>query len=187
MSFEIPTRQEKIGLRIEWVLDGPLIRPYLRRLELRGDETILEIGCGGGAVTRQLLRLLPRGKVVGVDPSAYWVDYARKRLRRAPNVELFAADVLSLNLEPGNFDAALLHYVLHDIGAADRPTTMERIYELLKDGGRLFLREPAKESHGMPSDEIRGLTESAGFREESGVVRTAFLVGVHFDGVFRKV
>jgi len=187
MSFENPTREERIGFWLEWMLSGPLIRPYLVRLGLRGDETLLEIGFGGGAVTRQLARVLRNGRVVGVDPSAYWIEVGKRRLRKAKHVSLFAGDVLSVDLAPATFDAVLFHYVLHDIPTAERPSTFDRIYELLKDGGRLYLREPTKASHGMPAAEIRRLAESVGLREVSGEERTARILGPQFFGVFEKV
>ncbi|MGB2982821.1 MAG: class I SAM-dependent methyltransferase [Candidatus Bipolaricaulia bacterium] len=187
MSFESPTRLEKIAFRIEWNLSGPLIAPYLKGLGLQGDETVLEVGCGGGAVTRHLARLLPHGRVIGVDPSAYWVEHARGRLRRVRNVALFVGDVLSADISPESLDAALFHYVLHDIPAADRPTTLARIEELLKPGGRLFLREPTREAHGMRPDKIRGLLSSVGLREEQAHEKKAFLLGAQLHGIFRKV
>ncbi|CAN5514465.1 hypothetical protein BH18ACT1_BH18ACT1_10740 [soil metagenome] len=42
-------------------------RTVLDRLPLRGDETVLDAGCGSGRVTRLLLERLPDGHVVGVD------------------------------------------------------------------------------------------------------------------------
>ena len=186
MSFENPTRFEKIGMRVEWTLSGPLIALYLRGLELRGDEVLLEVGCGGGAVTKQLSRLLPRGRVIGVDPSTYWVEYTRRRLRRLRNVTIHAGDLLTADIDSETFDAVLFHYVLHDIAASDRPTTLGHVYELLKEDGRLFLREPTKESHGISPSEIRSLTGSAGFREERFRERKAMLFGSGFEGTFRK-
>jgi ubiquinone/menaquinone biosynthesis C-methylase UbiE len=186
MSFENPTTFEKIGLRIEWGLYGPLVALYLKGLGLQGGETLLEVGCGGGAVTHRLAQLLPNGRIVGVDPSAYWVEYARRRLRRLRNVELHVGDVLTADIAPGTFDAALFHYVLHDIAAADRPSTLARIEELLKPDGRLFVREPLKEKHGMKPDEIRALAVSVGLREEQARVERAFPLGKHFQGIFRK-
>jgi ubiquinone/menaquinone biosynthesis C-methylase UbiE len=186
MSFENPTRRDKIEFRIEWGLSGPLIAPYLKKLGLQGGETLLEVGCGGGAVTRRLAQLLPNGRVVGVDPSTYWVEYARERLRRLRNVALHVGDVLTADIAPGTFDAALFHYVLHDIAAADRPSTLARIEELLKPDGRLFVREPMKEKHGMKPDEIRTLAVSVGLREEQAREKRAFLLGTHFQGIFRK-
>jgi len=186
MSFENPTPFEKIGFRLEWALTGPLITPYLRGLALRGDEIVLEVGSGGGAVTKHLARLLPRGRVVGVEPSAYWCDVARKRLAEAKNVSFLTGDVLSVDLAPETFDAALFHYVLHDIPTADRPSSVERIYELLKDDGCLFVREPTKQSHGIPAAEVRVLAASVGLREERGVERTGRLLKPEFSAVFRK-
>ena len=187
MSFENPTTFEKIGFRIEWVLSGPLIAAYLRNFGLEGNETLLEVGCGGGAVTRQLSRLLPNGRAIGIDPSAYWVDYARNRLRGRRNVSLHVGDVLTADIEPGSFDAVLFHYVLHDISAIDRPSTLDRVYELLKADGKLFLREPTKENHGMSVTEIRSLTGAVGFHEERSQERRAMLFGSSFEGIFRKV
>src|SRR5687767_1327382 len=49
--------------QLEWAHD------VLGRLELAGDERVLDAGCGTGRVTRLLLDRLPRGQVVGVDAS----------------------------------------------------------------------------------------------------------------------
>jgi len=186
MSFENPTALEKIAFRIEWSFSGPLIATYLRRLGIEGDETLLEIGCGGGAVTRKLSHLLPNGHVVGIDPSAYWVGYARRQLQDLRNVTLHVGDVLTVNLASEAFDAALFHFVLHEIDSGDRPSTLSRIYDLLKDNGRLFLREPTKSGHGISVSETRSLLESVGFREEHGRAGRKRLTGRTFEGIFRK-
>ena len=44
-------------------------RAVIDRLDLRGDETVLDAGCGSGRVTRLLLERLPEGRVIGVDSS----------------------------------------------------------------------------------------------------------------------
>ena len=54
----------------------------LDRLPLRGDETVLDAGCGSGRVTRLLLERLPRGHVVAVDSAPSMVEHAREALRR---------------------------------------------------------------------------------------------------------
>jgi len=70
MGFEAPTFGERLGVWLGWALIPVLIEPYVRRLGLRGDERLLEIGCGGRAVTGVLTRAVPRGSVTAVDPSA---------------------------------------------------------------------------------------------------------------------
>ena len=54
----------------------------LERLPLRGDETVLDAGCGTGRVTELLLARLPRGRVVALDSSAAMLSEARGRLAR---------------------------------------------------------------------------------------------------------
>jgi trans-aconitate 2-methyltransferase len=52
----------------------------LDRLDLRGDETVLDAGCGSGRVTKLLLERLPRGHVIGVDSSTSMIEQAREAL-----------------------------------------------------------------------------------------------------------
>ena len=56
----------------------------LARLELSGEEVVLDAGCGSGRITQALIERLPRGRVIAVDESASMIDAARKRLQRAP-------------------------------------------------------------------------------------------------------
>ena len=44
----------------------------LERLDLAGDEVVLDAGCGTGRVTEQLLSRLPRGRVVALDARDAW-------------------------------------------------------------------------------------------------------------------
>ena len=49
---------------------------------LRGDETVVDAGCGSGRVTELLLERLPEGHVIAIDGSASMIDAARERLTR---------------------------------------------------------------------------------------------------------
>src|SRR6202040_2889273 len=55
-------------------------KKVLSRLRLRGDEVVLDAGCGTGHLTAELLDLLPRGRVVGVDQSQNMLGSAREHL-----------------------------------------------------------------------------------------------------------
>src|SRR3954451_3864806 len=67
----------------------------LDRLELAGDETVLDLGVGTGRVAAQLLERLPRGRVIGVDGSAAMVEQARALLDPA-RATLLHQDLLQL-------------------------------------------------------------------------------------------
>src|SRR5262249_8664506 len=51
----------------------------LRSLVLRGDERILDVGCGDGKITADIATRVPRGSVLGVDPSREMITFATKR------------------------------------------------------------------------------------------------------------
>ena len=53
-------------------------RELIARLNLRGDEHVLDVGCGDGKVSAEIARAVPRGSVAGVDVSAEMVAFARK-------------------------------------------------------------------------------------------------------------
>jgi len=54
----------------------------LARLDLRGDETVLDAGAGSGRVTEMLLERLPTGSVVALDAAPSMLAEARRRLTR---------------------------------------------------------------------------------------------------------
>src|SRR6202166_4118204 len=64
-------------------LSGPQVswgKKVLSRLRLRGDEVVLDAGCGTGRLTAELLDALPGGRVVGVDLSQNMLGSAREHL-----------------------------------------------------------------------------------------------------------
>jgi trans-aconitate 2-methyltransferase len=105
----------------------------LDRLELRGDETVLDAGCGTGGVTEQLVARVPNGRVIGVDGSRSMIDRARERL--GTRADLRVGDLLELELdEPADvvFSSATFHWI------ADHDRLFARLSAALKPGGRLL-------------------------------------------------
>ena len=107
-------------------------REVLDRLDLRGDERVLDAGCGTGRVTAALLERLPRGRVIAVDGSPAMVEAARERLGDA--VDLKVADLVRLELDEP-VDAILSTATFHWI--ADHDALFRRLRDVLKPGGRL--------------------------------------------------
>jgi trans-aconitate 2-methyltransferase len=104
----------------------------LDRLVLRGDETVLDAGCGTGNVTRVLLERLPRGRVIAVDAAPSMVRQARELL--PAEVEVRQADLLELRLDEP-VDAVLSTATFHWI--EDHEQLFANLHALLKPGGRL--------------------------------------------------
>jgi trans-aconitate 2-methyltransferase len=107
-------------------------REVLERLELRGDERVLDAGCGTGRVTAALLERLPAGEVVAVDGSLSMAEEARARLGDRADVRV--SDLLELELERP-VDAILSTATLHWVHDHDR--LFARLLALLRPGGRL--------------------------------------------------
>jgi trans-aconitate 2-methyltransferase len=107
-------------------------REVLDRLDLAGDERVLDAGCGTGRVTAALVERLPDGEVVAVDGSQAMVEETRARL--GDGVEAFAVDLLELELDRP-VDAILSTATFHWIGDHDR--LFARLRAALKPGGRL--------------------------------------------------
>jgi trans-aconitate 2-methyltransferase len=113
--------------QVEWA------ERVLDRLPLRGDETVLDAGCGTGRVTRLLLERVPRGRVVAVDASPSMVEAARAALgERALVLE---SDLAELELDQP-VDAVFSNAVFHWV--PDHQRLFERMYAALRPGGRLI-------------------------------------------------
>lgn len=104
----------------------------LARLELRGDETAADVGCGTGRLTRELVERLPRGRAIAIDSSAAMLVQARASLGarcaivRADAAALPFARVLDLILSTATF-----HWV------HDHEQLFATLFAALRPGGRL--------------------------------------------------
>ncbi len=109
----------------------------LARLPLRGDETVLDAGCGSGRVTERLVERLPAGRVVALDGSPAMVEATRERLARyATQVEFVVADLMApLPLPDAGVDAILSTATFHWVPDHDR--LFRHLARVLRPGGRL--------------------------------------------------
>jgi trans-aconitate 2-methyltransferase len=118
-------------------ISGPMqdmAGPVLDRLVLRGDETVVDAGCGSGRVTEQLLEKLPDGHVIAVDASAAMLDAARARVGEE-RVTFLQQDLAALDLGDEPADAILSTATFHWI--ADQAALYWALRGALKPGGRL--------------------------------------------------
>lgn len=121
----------------------------LDELRLRGDERILDLGCGRGAVLLMAAQHLTTGRAVGVD---LWrtVDQSgnlaeatqRNAIAEgvADRVELHTGDITTLPFEDNSFDVVLSSLAIHNIsGRAGREKAISEAVRVLRPGGRLLI------------------------------------------------
>ena len=110
----------------------------LDRLKLRGDETVLDAGCGTGRVTRLLLERLPHGRVIAVDASAEMVARAREELAGLP-ADVRQADLAELVLAAGeSVDAVFSNATFHWV--PDHDALFAALAAALRPGGRMSVQ-----------------------------------------------
>ncbi len=135
-------------------------RAVLARLQLRGDERVVDAGCGTGRLTSELAARLPRGQLVGLDASRQMLEQARTHLAATPSiVGLVQASLPAMPLADWAhvvFSTATFHWV------PDHPALFANVFRALRPGGLLhaqcggagnltLTRAPAHEVMSLPA------------------------------------
>ena len=86
---------------------------FLNILGLKEGMTVLDIGCGPGAITRKLSSWLGnKSKIIGIDRDTTFINYAKEKARKQNiyNISYIEGDALKLPLEDNSVDAlSLIH------------------------------------------------------------------------------
>jgi ubiquinone/menaquinone biosynthesis C-methylase UbiE len=109
-----------------------------RRVGIRPEDTVLEIGCGIGRVGKQLA---PRcHKWIGCDVSPNMVKLARERLQEFSNVELFETSGHDLkSIADLSIDVAYCTVVFMHLDPWDRFSLVKEAFRVLRPGGRIYV------------------------------------------------
>jgi ubiquinone/menaquinone biosynthesis C-methylase UbiE len=179
VNFDKPSLLFVLEDGLKSLIGEPLLyKPYFTTFGLQGDETVLDFGCGGGVGSRCLRKLLTsQGHLTCVDTSDFWINKATKRLKKYANVECKAGDIRELDIPDNTYDVISIFHVIHDIAPAERQDIINALSRKLKGNGKLLIREPIKESHGMPVEEIRTLLSNAGLQETEHKVTKSDYMG----------
>jgi len=142
-----------LGFYLHTTLRGKFIvwADLLDRLNLRGDERLLDMGCGRGAVLLMAAQRLTTGRAVGVD---LWrsFDQSGNSLEAtqrnaiaegvADRVELHTGDMTALPFEDNSFDVVVSSLAIHNIsGKAGREKAINEAVRVLRPGGRLVIAD----------------------------------------------
>jgi len=114
----------------------------LSQLDLRGDERVLDVGCGDGRLSARIADRLADGSVLGVDASADMIAFAAAHygaggVEPRANLRFELADVRSLHY-PAGFDLLASFNALHWV--AEQDAALRSIAASLRPRGRALLR-----------------------------------------------
>lgn len=142
------------GVYLHTTLRGKL-RIWERELDragLKGDEQLLDLGCGRGAVLIEAAKRLPAGRAVGADlwskdqsgnrPDATLANASAAGV--ADRVEVHTADMTDLPFADGSFDVVTSAMAIHNIRSADgRLRAVDEAMRVLRPGGQLLIADLA--------------------------------------------
>jgi trans-aconitate methyltransferase len=141
-------------------LQAALAEEQLSRLALKEDERVLDVGCGDGKITAEIAARVPRGSVVGVDPSQNMIDFATRRFGPAtwPNLRFEVADVRQLKYRR-EFDRVVSFNALHWV--PEQGMALRSLRSALVDSGQAWLRFVPQGERRSLEDVIEDVRQSA--------------------------
>jgi trans-aconitate methyltransferase len=130
-------------------------RELIRKLELKGSETLLDIGCGDGKVTAEIASYLPNGFVIGIDSSEAMIAFAQSQYPASafPNLRFQREDAHGLPFHD-EFDIVFSNAALHWV--IDHHSVLRGIVSSLKRGGRAYLQMGGR---GNAADVVSALSD----------------------------
>jgi arsenite methyltransferase len=161
-SGQVPAGVAAATVAVALILAGFSVRRFSRRgkfevwaqlltgLSLRGDERVLDLGCGRGAVLLAAAKLVPRGRAVGVD--IWRADQTGNCMQStlanadaegvADRIELHTRDMTDLQLAGESVDLIVSSLAIHNLpGNEVRRSAIVEAVRVLRPGGRFVIAD----------------------------------------------
>ncbi len=132
----------------------------IAKLNLKGHEKILDLGCGDGKVTAELARQVPSGSVIGVDRSEAMIDLAQSRYPQAQvvNLQFRQMDARQLSFR-NQFDVVFSNATLHWVD--DHDAVLKGLEAGLSAQGRILLQMGGQGNAAKIIEAVNAVIQSA--------------------------
>ena len=121
--------------------EGRYRKRAISLLALRGNERVLDVGCGTGVLTRLIAQRLTGADAcaVGLDAAPKMIGVARRRASGLPRLRFDVGVAESLAYPDASFDSAVSTFFFHHIDAELKRRSLAELLRVLKPGGRLVI------------------------------------------------
>ncbi|MEO8779638.1 MAG: class I SAM-dependent methyltransferase [Rhodanobacter sp.] len=142
-----------LALYLHTTLRGKFVvwRKLLDTQTWRGNEQVLDLGCGRGAILLMAAAYIPHGQAAGIDiwshkdQSGNSMEVATRNAAAegvADQVRLKTADMRELPFADGSFDLVISNVAIHNISdASGRERAIDEAWRVLRPGGRLLIAD----------------------------------------------
>ena len=165
----LPALFARLFAHRKWKYASSLRQQIFDSLELRGDEKVLDVGCGGGVLLNEAARRLTNGKATGIDiwaPHSGGGNYSLLMKNAeaegvAHKIEFKQADVRKLPFGEATFDVIVSSGALHHISRdrSEHEQAINEILRVLKPGGKIALMDISHMIEGYAANmKTKGVT-----------------------------
>lgn len=109
----------------------------LEKVNFKGNERILDVGCGNGKTTAEIAKKVPEGAVIGIDNSPSMIEQGQKDWNTIKNLTFACIDAMEIPFK-NQFDYVFSFSTFHWI--TDQQKAFNNIYHALKKGGSMIIK-----------------------------------------------
>jgi len=173
---------------------SPFYKKDVSKLNLKGNEKVLDFGCGIGACSRFIAKELSKrnGKLTCFDISMSSIKVAKKRLKRYSNIDFLTGDLGKLDIEKQTFDVILAHLVIYHTEKNTRQNIVNELSKLLKGNGSIFIfhflfgKKDKNSDEHLSREDLVKMIEKAGLTEiKYKFTKSLFFIPAYI-GEFKK-
>lgn len=146
----------------------------VRNIGLQESDIILDVGCGSGTACREASKLVPKGKVIGIDPTSAMIRISKEQTTdEFKNVEFLEGSAEEIPFPDDFFTVVTAINSLHHW--TDYKKGLDEVMRVLRPGGRFFVSDEIVEGGGCGHGEgllskpskVMSELKSAGFKNGS--------------------